>query len=123
MSHSFDDFVTNIVNQIDGTEEEKADIYEELFIHLQLTCEQYKEQGFNETEAEQQAMNTFGNATSIGNQMQKAMFPLRKIMLFGLSITSLSYSFIVYIAQLISEGDAYIFWLIFSVISSSILLL
>jgi len=123
MNHSFDEFVTNIVNQIDGTEKEKADVYEELYIHIQLSSEQYVHAGYNLKEAEQLAMNSFWSAYTIGNQMQEAMFPMRKVMLLFLSISSISYSFIVYILHLITEGDAFIAWLIISVITSSTLLL
>ena len=37
MKNSFNKFLSEIVSKIDGTEEEKADMYEEMLIHLELT--------------------------------------------------------------------------------------
>src|SRR5699024_229585 len=121
--NNFHEFITKIVNEIDGTEEEKADIYEELLSHLQLASQQHKEKGYDDITAEQLAMADFGDSKTIGNEMQEAMFPLRKFLLLILSFASIFYSFSVYLVHLVHEGDAHMVWLILSIGTSSVLLL
>lgn len=123
MNKSFDSFITKIVNQIDGADEDKVDIYEEILIHLELTRDKLIEEGFTKTEAERLAMESFGESKAIGNEMQEAMFPLRKLFLLLLSLLSIFYSIFVYLAHLISEGDAQMIWLVLSIGTSSVLLL
>src|SRR5690606_36001091 len=123
MKNPYHDFLTEVIEQIDGSQDEKADIYEELLVHLQLTADHYIQKGYTENEAEQIAMKLFGESKKIGNDMQEAMFPLRKILLLLLALVSLFYSIFVYITNLFIEGDANIMWLFLSVGTSSTLLL
>ncbi len=123
MKSPFEKFIVKIISQIDGTDEEKADIYEEMLIHLELTCNKFIEEGFTKTEAAQLAMESFGDSKTIGNEMQEAMFPLRKLFLLLLSVLSIFYSIFAYLVHLISDGDAEIIWLILSIATSSVLLL
>ncbi|MBO1001357.1 permease prefix domain 1-containing protein [Pseudogracilibacillus auburnensis] len=123
MNPVFDHYVKKIVQQIDGNEEEKTDIYEELIIHLQLSSEQFMLAGYDEKEANEMAMKSFGETNDIGDQMQQAMFPFRKLLFLLLTLSSLLFSFVVYSVQLFLEGDAHIGWLLLSVGTSSILLL
>src|SRR5690625_2954231 len=102
MKNSFHNFLSDIVNQIDGTDEEKADLYEELQVHIHLAWEQYIDEGFTEEEAGQLAIKDFGSSKAIGNEMQKAMFPHRKTLLLITSIFSILYSFIAYSLVLMS---------------------
>lgn len=120
MKAEFQNFIEKVVSQIDGNEEEKADLREELTIHLELSYAEFTKNGYDKEEAKQQAMNSFGVPNEIGNDIQHAMFPYKKAMLLTLAITSFLYSFIVYIAHLFINGDAHILWLIISVISSSV---
>ena len=68
-------------------------------------------------------METFGDSKTIGNEIQEAMFPLRKLFLLSLSLLSIFYSIFVYLAHLINEGDAEMIWLVLSVATSRVLLL
>lgn len=123
MKNSFNKFLSEIVSKIDGTEEEKADMYEEMLIHLELTRDKLMHEGISKTDAERLAMETFGDSKTIGNEIQEAMFPLRKLFLLSLSLLSIFYSIFVYLAHLINEGDAEMIWLVLSVATSSVLLL
>jgi len=122
MNKTFNDFIQQIISKIDGSETEKEDIYEELMIHLTLTYEQLLEEGYTEKQAEKLTIEKFGDFNDIGHQMQEAMFPFRKQMVTLLAIISLLYTFVTYGMQLFIDGDAYIGWLLFSVITSTILL-
>lgn len=123
MITEFHRFIDKVVQQIDGNEEEKADLREELTIHLELSYAEFIKNGYDKEAAKQQAMKNFGIPNEIGNDIQQAMFPYRKAMLLTLAVTSFIYSFIVYLAHLFINGDAHIVWLIISVISSSVVAL
>jgi len=123
LSAVFQQYIKQIVQEIDGSELDKEDIMEELIIHLQLTSEQYVAAGYDDKEAEKMAINQFGKSKEIGKQMQEAMFPFRKLMFLILAIASFIYSYTVYSMQLFTEGNAHIGWLVLSVMTSSLLLL
>lgn len=123
MKKPFHSFITTILNQIDGTTEEKMDIYEEIEVHLELNTKRYMEEGFDQKKAEQLAMTDFGESHKIGNDMQEAMYPMRKKLLLFLAITSIAFSVTLYITYLIAERDAEIIWLLLSIGTSSGLLL
>lgn len=112
-------FVEKIVRQTDGNKAEKKDLYEELMSHLESSCNKFLAEGFERQGAEQKAMECFGDAGDVGGQIQQAMFPFRKEMMLTLAIVSIVFSFAVYLAQLFIEGDAYIGWLILSIIVST----
>lgn len=82
-------FVEKTVQQIEGNQQEKDDLYEELLIHLELSKEEFINAGLSDKEAEKKAMEHFGNETEVGGQIQQAMFPFRKEMMRALAIGSL----------------------------------
>src|SRR5699024_5091923 len=123
MKNPFHDFLIEILDQIDGNEADKEDMYEELLIHLQLTADDFIQKGYDNKQAVQMAKELFGESQKIGNVMQEAMFPKRKMLLLLLSLASMFYSISVYLAHLILEGNASFIWLFLSMGSSSILLL
>lgn len=123
MSPSFKQYVNQLQSQIDGTSAEKADLCEEVLIHLELSSQAYMQAGDDRTTAEQKAMEQFGAPKPIGNDMQEAMFPLRKLLLIILATLSFVHTYFTYTASILLEGNAYIGWLCLSVLSSSLLLL
>lgn len=123
MNSNFHRFVKEIIKQIDGSKEEKEDIYEELISHLSLSKQEFIYAGYNEKEAEQKAISAFGDANDVGGQIQEAMFPYQKLMLLMLAIGSFLFAFAVYLIVLFSSGTALFTWLILSILTSSALLL
>lgn len=122
MKPAFQRFIKGIVRQTDGSRDEREDLYEELLTHLQCSFFDLQRSGYSEEEATTMAMRNFGDEQEIGRQLQQAMYPFRKEMLLALSISSLLFSYIVYISQLFIMGDAHIPWLIIAVMISSLLL-
>lgn len=122
MNETFKKYVTDIVNETGSSPETKADLFEELTAHLEDSYEAFIKDGFNENEAEKQAIQNFGDVKEIGNDLRQAMFPYQRELLFTLAISSIIYSFLVYLVQLFIEGDAHIWWLIPSIFISSVLL-
>jgi len=121
MNPIFHRFVDQIVKQTDGNQAERDDLYEELMVHLEMSSERFIKEGFNEKQAEQKAMEHFGEAGEIGSQIQQAMFPFRKTMMLTLATTSIIFSFGAYLAQLFLENNALIIWLIISIANSSLM--
>lgn len=122
MTPMFKRYVEKIVQQTDAPSDEKEDLRVELLIHLELSYAQLIKDGYSEQQAQRSVLESFGESESIGNQIQQAMFPYRKAMMLTLAVASLLFSFTVYLGQLFFEGDAYIAWLLLSVIVSACLL-
>ncbi|MEC2056598.1 hypothetical protein I6J18_22280 [Peribacillus psychrosaccharolyticus] len=57
---------------------ERADLYEELLIHLELARDEWMMKGKTIDESEDLAIKSFGDSGLIGSQIQQAMFPYRK---------------------------------------------
>jgi len=123
MTVRFQKFVEKTVQQIEGNQQEKEDLFEELMTHLQLSKEQFIMEGLTEEEAEIKAMEHFGNEAKVGEEIQQAMFPYRKEMMRFLAVSSIIFSFAIYSVQLFFEGDAYILWLVLSIVISTSLLI
>lgn len=119
----FAQYVEKIVRETDATREEKEDLREELLIHLELSYAEKRQEGYSEKEAERLVLEDFGISAEIGSQIQEAMFPYRKTMIRALAIVSIIFSIAVYVSQLLIYEDAYIGWLLFSVIVGTILLI
>lgn len=123
MRSKFERYVKKIVNQTECCHEEKADIYEEMMIHLELSKEELMKKGLNEKEAEARAIELFGSEKDIGGQLQQSIFPYKRELLITLSMMSFVLTVSVYLLSLFQEGDAYMGWLIFTMTINLLLLL
>lgn len=92
-------------------------------VHLEMSSEQFIQEGFTEKQAERKAMEHFGDAEEIGGQIQQALFPFRKVMMLTLAITSIICSVGVYLAQLFIENNNLIVWFMISITISSLILI
>lgn len=122
MTSTFQRYVEKIVQQTDTLQDEKDDLREEFLIHLELSYAELMKEGYSDQQAKQAVLENFGASESIGDEIQQAMFPYRKAMMLTLAVTSLLFSFTVYLSQLFLEGDAYIAWLLLSIVVSTCLL-
>src|SRR5699024_2320350 len=123
MNPRFHRFVNRIVKQTDGNQMEKNDLYEELMVHLEMSTEQFIQEGFTEKQAERKAMEHFGDAEEIGGQIQQALFPFRKVMMLTLAITSIICSVGAYLAQLFIDNNNLIVWFMISITIGSLILI
>ncbi|WP_078549183.1 permease prefix domain 1-containing protein [Litchfieldia alkalitelluris] len=123
MKSKLERYVENIVHHTESSKKEKEDLYEELLIHLQISRDYLIEaEGLTSDEAEERAMQLFGQEGEIGSQIQQALFPYRKELMLTLSISSIIATISIYLLSLFVEGDAYIGWLCYSMVLSSMLL-
>lgn len=122
MKSKIEQYVENIVCRTECSEKEKAELYEELLIHLQLSRDTLIEEGLTPGMAEERAIQLFGREGEIGSQLQQAFFPYRKELMLALAISSILFTISIYLLQLFAEGDAPIGWLCFSMGMGTLLL-
>src|SRR5699024_8992127 len=82
-----------VLQEIDGSKEEKEDLFWELKDHLQLSSEAWMNTGLSEEKAIDKAIEDFGNAEKVGREIQKAMYPFPQILLIIFASLSFLYSF------------------------------
>ncbi|MBY0099573.1 permease prefix domain 1-containing protein [Mesobacillus maritimus] len=119
MKSKFEAYVEKIVSQTDCTNDEKDDLFEELMVHLELSREELMSQGMSENEAELKAMELFGIEEDIGGQIQQSIYPFRKELILTLSIGCILYTISLYLLSLFHDGNAYIGWLLVSMVVST----
>lgn len=122
MNQTFERFVKKVIQETDCSREEREDLFEELVVHLECACEDFKRNGHTDEEAAQLAMMNFGDGKKVGKNLQHAMYPYRREMLMALSIGSLLLTYSIYLSQLFVMGDTHIGWLLLGVLTSSSLL-
>lgn len=123
MRSKLEKYVENIVRHTESSRQEKEDLYEELLIHLQISRDHLmEEEGLSLEQAEEKAMQLFGQEGEIGSQIQQALFPYRKELMLALAISSILATISIYLLHVFEEGDAYIGWLCISMLLSSMLL-
>lgn len=115
-------YVENIVTHTECSEKEKEDLYEELMTHLELTRDEFINDGLTVKEAEEKAMELFGAEGEIGSQLQQAIFPYRKELMLTLALSSILFTISAYLASLFLESNAYMGWLGTSMIFGGFLL-
>lgn len=118
MNLTFNQYVKQLILQMDVDANDEQDIYEELVTHLELSKKQFIQSGLNEKDAEKKAMAQFGNPKKIGEEIQDAMFPMRRFLLSLTAYLSIAYAFFAYSAQLFYEGYAHFVWLILAIVFS-----
>jgi len=122
MKSKLEQYVENIVRHTECSKQEKEDLYEELLIHLELSRDQLIEDGLTLAEAEEKAMQLFGNEGEIGSQIQQSLFPYRKELMLTLAVSSILFTITVYLINLFVDGDAQIGWLTMSMAIGAMLL-
>ncbi|WP_042461525.1 permease prefix domain 1-containing protein [Neobacillus dielmonensis] len=122
MNELLKNYVNHIVAGIDGTPEDKADMEEEMLVHLELLAKENMVKGLSEQEAAKMAIQQFGNHEKIGREMQQVLYPYRKQLFIFLAMLSLFSASGLYLAHLLINGDAEYDWLITSISIGTILL-
>ncbi|WP_077212771.1 permease prefix domain 1-containing protein [Bacillus dakarensis] len=123
MRSKLEKYVENIVRHTESSRQEKEDLYEELLIHLQISRDHLmEEEGLSLEQAEEKAMQLFGQEGEIGSHIQQALFPYRKELMLALAISSILASISIYLLHVFVAGEPYIGWLCISMLLSSMIL-
>lgn len=86
MEKQFELYVSRIVDKIDCSDTEKAEIAEEMYDHLLMLKQEFQENGLFEKQAVHEALQAFGEEKKIGKDLQDTMFPYVKFLKSGGSI-------------------------------------
>ncbi|MGM7636072.1 permease prefix domain 1-containing protein [Bacillus sp. Hm123] len=111
MSSRLEQFAQEIVFKLDCSQVEKEDMYEEMLIHLEISRDELLKQGYPLKEAENLAIQQFGNVEIVSSELQQVFTPYRKEMYLTFAFASLIWTITIYLMQLFTNGDAHIFWL------------
>lgn len=122
MSERLKRYVEKIVNQTECSKEDKEDLFEELYVHVEQLTEDYMREGLSNDEAINRAIAEFGEEHAIGNEIQEAMFPYRKVMMMVLAVLSFATAVTIYLSQLFIEGYAAFVWISLAIGVSTCLL-
>lgn len=105
-----------IVRASDIQKSERLDLRDELISHIEASKSALIKQGFSDEQAEEQALLKLGTPEEIGEEIQQAVYPYRKSMLYNLAGFSLGFTFITYLMSLFINFDAHMIWLILSLL-------
>ncbi|GGJ96135.1 hypothetical protein GCM10007063_18240 [Lentibacillus kapialis] len=103
--------VEKILEQTQSSGKEREEIREELLHHLNEAKQQNMNNGLTEKQAEKQVMADFGNAGDIGYQMQEAMYPYQRGLLYAVGLATILYGLIYYVNAAFFQHDAIPIWL------------
>lgn len=94
MGKSIEDYVKNLVKDLNCDEKERLEIEEEFLDHLCMLKEEYKMEGFSETVAIEKAIESFGKSSIIRKGMQNSLVPFYKFVHFGIWCLFLWYTYV-----------------------------
>ncbi|MCM2675080.1 hypothetical protein [Alkalicoccobacillus plakortidis] len=122
MNRDLESYVHDIVKQTDCTKEDYDDLYEELLDHVTMIRDEHIENGDSMKEANQKAMNRFGEEAIIGNELQHSMFPYRRELLYVLAVVGFLFTVGLYVHFLAAEQLTLPIELSIGVVSHSLIL-
>lgn len=98
-------YIQSILDQLQSSPLEREEIDEELRNHLQESKEQYKSEGYTETQAEKQALADFGKSNNIGKELQEAMYPHQRGLLYAIGFALIFYGVVFYLDAAFLQHD------------------
>ncbi len=108
--------IEDIVKATDIKKSERIDLRDELLSHIEASKVELIKQGFTDEQAEDQALLKLGEPDVIGEEIQQAVYPYRKGMLYNLAFFSLVFIFATYLMSLFVNFDAHMIWFILALI-------
>ncbi|WP_010529171.1 permease prefix domain 1-containing protein [Lentibacillus jeotgali] len=105
------DHVEKVLEQLQSPNEEREELREELVSHLEETKQQYIDDGLTEKKAEERALKEFGDFNNIGHEMQEAMYPYQRGLLYGIGLGTILFGVFFYLASAYLLHDRIPGWL------------
>ena len=116
-------YINHVLKQIQSPKEEREDIREELLSHIDEAKMYYVHEGLSENEAEEKALADFGEAHGIGKELQEAMYPFQRGLLYMIGIAAICYGAIFYLNYAFNLHELILDWLAIQLTISSAVLL
>src|SRR5699024_9649320 len=118
-----DQYINQVLEQIQSPKEERQDIREELLTHIYEAKMHYMNEGFSDKGAENKALSDFGKAYGIGKDLQEAMYPFQRGLLYTIGIAALCYGAIFYLNYAFNLHELIPDWLAIQLTISSVIIL
>lgn len=112
-------YIDHVLEQIQSPAEEREDIREELLSHIVEAKSHYVEAGFSKRKAERKALSDFGDANNIGKNLQEAMYPFQRGLLYIIGIATILYGVIFYLNTAFNFNEIIPGWLAIQLIFGS----
>lgn len=95
LDQTIETYIDEIVSRLNCNEEEKIEIIDEIRDHLYLLKNEYIDAGFNNEQATEKALESFGEHEQLTNGLQDSLSPFFKVFKIGAWILFGLYSFII----------------------------
>ncbi|MCA0972182.1 permease prefix domain 1-containing protein [Halobacillus litoralis] len=103
--------VEHILNQTQSNQAEREEMKEDFLSHLYALKKKYEEEGFESEVAERKAIEDFGEADSVGNEMQETMYPYQRGLLYVIGLATIALGVFLHFALLNVFGEPSFGWL------------
>lgn len=118
-----DRYIHRVLEQIQSPPEERDDIREELLSHIYEAKNHYIKEGFTDKNAEEKALSDFGKAHGIGKELQEAMYPFQRGLLYTIGIAAIVYGALFYLNYAFNVYERIPDWLAIQLVLSTLILL
>jgi hypothetical protein len=115
--------IQHVLQETQCPKEERAELEEELLIHLQELKQYYIDQDNSEKKAEKQAIAQFGGSKLIGRGLQESMYPWQRGLLYTIGIASLLFGMLFHLYTLIVLQEPSVAWLAIQLAAGTIVTL
>ncbi|WP_164670489.1 permease prefix domain 1-containing protein [Virgibacillus doumboii] len=113
-------YVQQALEQMQSPSDERKSLREELLSHLHEAKNKYISDGLSEKQAEERALDDFGNAYFIGRELQESMYPFQRGLLYAIGIATILFGVIFYLSSLINFNESLPVWLVIQLLSGTI---
>src|SRR5690625_1145848 len=90
-------YVNHVLEQIQSPAEEREDIREELLSHIYEAKKHLMTERYSEKKVGDKALEDFGEANNIGKDLQEAMYPFQRSLLYIIGIAMIVYGVLFYL--------------------------
>lgn len=119
----FDKYLDHVLEQLQSPNEEREDIREELLTHLNDSKMYFIHKGYSKSQAEKKALAQFGEANGIGKELQEAMYPFQRSLLYVIGLAMIVYGALFYLNMAFNGHELIPGWLAIHLIIGSIIVL
>ncbi|GAA0430746.1 hypothetical protein GCM10008983_03970 [Lentibacillus halophilus] len=115
--------VQKMLEQTQSANGEREELWEELLNHLEEAKQHYMDEGLTEKQAEKRAIAEFGNSNSAGHQLQEAMYPYQRGLLYVMGIGTILFGVLYFVNAAFLQHDPIPVWLAIQFFTGSLITL
>ncbi|TRM11234.1 hypothetical protein FH966_05650 [Lentibacillus cibarius] len=115
--------VQKMLEQTQSANGEREELREELLSHLEEAKQHYMNEGLTEKQAEKRAIVEFGNSNNAGHQLQEAMYPYQRGLLYTIGMGSILFGVLNFMSAAFLLHDPIPIWLAIQFFTGSLVTL